>query len=535
MIENRQKQKIDGFHIASPTNTPVDYSKILVGSKKLQNAIVISGKKKSGAQLLGDKEYVLNAMHNEDLSTMRQISDFFFRTSGIYSRLCRYLAYLYRYDWTVTPFIALSEREKEKTTKKVLDVFYNTLYSFDNLELKRLFGDVALKVIKNGCYYGYIIKNPDKIVLQELPAAYCRTRYLVDNRPAVEFNVKYFDDQFSNNVLRDKILNLFPKEFKKAYDLYKAGKLPKDYPGDTAGWVLLDINCAVKFNINNSDMPFLIAVIPAIIDLDAAQELDRKKMQQKLLKLLIQKLPRDKNGELIFDVDEAAQLHSNAVQMLADAIGIDVLTTFADVEVADTSDRNSTTTVDDLNKVERAIFNEAGISQMQFNTDGNIALEKSILNDEASMYNLICQFENFLNLLLADRNKTPKKFYFRAQILPTTIYNYKEMAKLYKEQTQIGFSKMLPQIAMGQSQSAILANAYFENDLLDLVRVFIPPLSSNVLNADILGTTGLVGNGANETKQSGTGDSDSQGGRPTKESQGETVTEKTMQNKESAS
>jgi hypothetical protein len=60
------------------------------------------------------------------------------------------------------------------------------------------------------------------------------------------------------------------------------------------------------------------------------------------------------------------------------------------------------------------------------------------------------------------------------------------MAKLYKEQTQLGYSKMLPQIALGQSQSSILANAYFENDLLNLVEVFVPPLSSNTMNADAI-------------------------------------------------
>jgi hypothetical protein len=48
---------------------------------------------------------------------------------------------------------------------------------------------------------------------------------------------------------------------------------------------------------------------------------------------------------------------------------------------------------------------------------------------------------------------------------------------------QIGFSKMLPQVALGQAQSAILAAAYFENDVLDLVRVFIPPMMSSTMNA----------------------------------------------------
>lgn len=36
-------------------------------------------------------------------------------------------------------------------------------------------------------------------------------------------------------------------------------------------------------------------------------------------------------------------------------------------------------------------------------------------------------------------------------MLETTIYNYKDMSKMYKEQTQIGFSKMLPQIALGHT------------------------------------------------------------------------------------
>ena len=96
-----------------------------------------------------------------------------------------------------------------------------------------------------------------------------------------------------------------------------------------------------------------MSVIPAIIDLDEAKDLDKKKMAQELLKIIIQKMPIDKNGDLIFDVDEAQQLHNNAVGMLRKAIGIDVLTTFADVEVADMSDNRSTATTDDLERVER--------------------------------------------------------------------------------------------------------------------------------------------------------------------------------------
>lgn len=89
-------------------------------------------------------------------------------------------------------------------------------------------------------------------------------------------------------------------------------------------------------------------------------------------------MPRDKNGDLIFDVEEAQDLHNNAVTMLKRAIGIDVLTTFADVEALDMSDKNTTTTSDDLEKVERTVYNALGISQNLFNTDGNLALDKSV-------------------------------------------------------------------------------------------------------------------------------------------------------------
>lgn len=278
----------------------------------------------------------------------------------------------------------------------------------------------------------------------------------------------------------------------------------------------------------------MIAVIPALIDLDAAQELDRKRMAQRLLKIIIQKMPVDKNGDLVFDVDEAQQLHNNAVNMLGKAIGIDVLTTFADVDVADMSDKNTTTTVDDLEKVERSVFNEAGISQMQFNTDGNIALEKSILNDEASMYNLLLQFQDFLNYLAKKFNTKPKKIYYRVQLLTTTIYNYKDMAKLYKEQMQLGYSKMLAQIALGQSQSSILANAFFENDILDLVNIFIPPMMSSTMNSDVLNRVNQQNKDLK--KNGGNASSDNEGaGRPSNESQGKEVTEKTIQNKESQS
>ena len=107
----------------------------------------------------------------------------------------------------------------------------------------------------------------------------------------------------------------------------------------------------------------------------------------------------DKNGDLIFDIDEARDIHNNAVQMLKRAVGVDVLTTFADIDSIDMSDKNTSTTTDDLAKVERSVYNEFGISSNLFNTDGNLSLEKSILNDEGSIRSLLLQFAIFFDTI----------------------------------------------------------------------------------------------------------------------------------------
>lgn len=354
----------------------------------------------------------------------------------------------------------------------------------DNSNLKKLFGEIALKVIKEGAYYGYKIEQKGAVYLQELPIKYCRSRFELNGKPAVEFNIKYFDDAFADLQYRVRVLKMFPREFQKAYLSYKRGDLPVDFQGDTKGWFLLDPQKTVKFNLNNDDAPLFIPVIPAIMDLDDAKDLDKQKMAQQILKVIVQEMPFDKQGELIFDVDEMNALHQGAVNMLGSAIGVNVLTTPADVQVADLSDKGNVSSVDQLDKVERGVFNESGTAQALFNTDGNLSLDKSVANDASTMTDLLLQFAEYAESLLTPFNKAAKRLMYKVQMLPTTIYNYQDLSALYKEQTMLGFSKLLPQVALGHSQSTILATAYFENKLMNLGELFTPPQMSSTIGKE---------------------------------------------------
>ena len=522
----------------------IDFAKIKVGIKQLEDAVISCPLRKVNKNY-GDKEFVLRCLQKQDVKTLKSISQFYYNVSGIYARLCRYLAYMYRYDWYIVPYVSGGDTYPAESDKgdisannveKIITNFFKTMRYLDNFKAKKTLKEIALKIVVEGCYYGYIKHTPTGPTIQELPSEYCRSRFKKDNHDVIELNMRYFDDYYKDPAYRSRVLKLFPDDIQKGYRLYKKKKLKPDFNGDTDGWYLLDPECGFKLHLNENDIPIMLPVIPAIIDLDEAQALDRKKMAQRLLKIIIQKMPIDKNGDLIFDPDETQQLHNNAVRMLSRAIGVDVLTTYADVDVADMADHNTTTTVDDLEKVERTVFNEAGISQMQFNTNGNIALEKSIENDAAMMSTLTDQFEDLMQRLVVNFNKSPKKIYYQVQMLPTTIYNYKELSKLYKEQTQMGYSKMLPQIALGLSQSSILANAFFENDLLNLVTVFVPPLTSNTMNADALAQqqTGRRNTGLNDVRNTtDAGGEEKQVGRPEKSDDEKST--KTLQNIESKS
>jgi hypothetical protein len=70
----------------------------------------------------------------------------------------------------------------------------------EDFEIKRFCGEVALKVIKNGSYYGYIVYQNNKLAVQELDPKYCRSRFKIDNRPVVEFHMRFFDDFFQDDV-----------------------------------------------------------------------------------------------------------------------------------------------------------------------------------------------------------------------------------------------------------------------------------------------------------------------------------------------
>ena len=110
MINRKESIKQKGFNMISKNNNdaissesqesfvPVDFGKIKIGAKTLEDAVIDYGDFCKVDARFTKKENILRAINELSFGEMREISNFFYKTSGIYSRLCKYMAYMYRYD-----------------------------------------------------------------------------------------------------------------------------------------------------------------------------------------------------------------------------------------------------------------------------------------------------------------------------------------------------------------------------------------------------------------------------------------------------
>lgn len=180
---------------------------------------------------------------------------------------------------------------------------------------------------------------------------------------------------------------------------------------------------------------------------------------------------------------ELQRLNQNAIDMVGDAVGVSVLSTIADVHLEDLNNGQGEESNNSVDAAEENTYNNFGIASNLFNTDGNLALEKSIITDEAYVKPLLLQFEQFFNRYLEWKfNKSSLKF--RLKMLNTSIFNFKELSTAYKDLTKIGFSRFLPIVALGHTQKEVTSMAKLEQQIMQLDAYMLPPFSSNTMSSD---------------------------------------------------
>ena len=441
-------------------------------------------------------EEVEKIIDSGSLQEQQELSANYFWKNGFYKRLLIHYATLLKY---VGILISNPTYGKNLSTDHIQKRYYNAVDFVERMNLPKLFTECALRALRDGTYYGVITKlDKQGFAMLDLPGKYCCSRFKdAFGNDIIEFNVMYF-----NTILLDKdrkaALSLYPKEVQKHYHLYSKGKA-------SSPWVMVPTEIGVCFPFFDG-RPFFLNVIPATIQYDEAVDIEKARNLEEIKKIIVQKIPHLADGMLLFEPDEAAEMHAGTCGMMKGNKNVSVLTTYADT-TAIASHSSNETAASGLENMKKNIYNEAGTSGQLFASDGSNTLEASVKNDIALMMYLANKFatfvSNIVNSLYSNGNVN-----FKYQILPVSIHNEEKYVDSAFKLAQFGYSALYPAIAMGISQRDLINIKSLENDVLDISKYLIPLSSSHTQS------------GANK-----------EGGRPQKEE--DEKAEKTLKNEES--
>lgn len=412
------------------------------------------------------KEYTLEEINNiiDSGSVDAQIilSRNYFEKGGFYQRLLMHYATLLKYASILIPNPSFGKNLSESYIQKK---YYNATSFLDNAKLPKLFTHIAIKVLRDGCYYGVIQEVTDKsISILDLPIFYCRSRFKdKEGNDIIEFNVTYFDTIHDGDY-RKKALSAYPAEVVSWYKKFKNRKVKSP-------WCYIPSGIGICMSLID-DKPIFLNIISAALEYDEAKDINRERDLEEIRKILIQHIPHLTDGGLLFEPEEALEMHKGAVDMMKRNENLSVLTTYADVDaiVSKTANDNS------LNSVDKALTNiyaEAGSSSQLFGTDSNLSLSTSITNDMALMMVLARKLENFITSVVNARYGNAN-ITFSYKILPISYYNQKEYVETSLKLATSGYSFLLPAIAMDITQRELGNLKDLENDVLNLKEKLLP-------------------------------------------------------------
>ena len=452
------------------------------------------------------KEEVREILESGNPDSIRELSKYFNRYSGVYSRTLQYYATLLNYGYLIVPHYDIDSRPK-----KMKNIYKKIAQYVKDMNLGYILPQINLVILTEGVYYGLLLETPEeKPYFYRLPAKFCRSRFLDTNGlPILEIDLNYFDNITTNEVERRQILSLFPKYVATRYNSKSTSHL--------SSWVLIPpTDGGLCFFFQEDQTPPFAAVTQAAKDLEDARDRENQRNDNELEKILVHKLPINKNdGELLFSLDEAAVLHESICNMLAERDNVDVLTTFGEVDLESVQDTEATASSSEsrMGQYLNNVYDDFGTSSVIFNADSNAtALTFSLKKDISLMYYWSKQYETAINCVLKRKSKN-NSLYFSITLLPTSSIFRKEDVDMYLKTAQYGYPRAAVAATMGLDMVDLAQVADFENNVLHLEKSMIPLSSSYTQSGKEEKSSGVEKKSEGSTSS---GDPTDEGGRPQK-------------------
>lgn len=405
------------------------------------------------------KEEILRIVTEGTAVEKAMLSKYFFSVNGVYKRIILHYATFLTYSWVLVPHMKkMGLKLSEKANSKI---YFEASEFCANFGIERKSAVFAKDVLVQGGYYGIIHDSGISVAIQDLPFEYCRSRFKnQQDVDIVEFDMRYFDKEIPDETLRVEILKTFPKVVQKGYKAYKSGKEP---------WIFIPADIGIYFCLFE-ESPFFLDLIPLIDDLEDYKEINKERNLLSLKRVITQEIPHD-GMNLVFEPEEATEMHEGVLDMIANNPDADVITSYGKIGMLDLSGDVGEKT--DVEQAQQLIYDSAGVSKELFSATSEPGLNFSLNNDLSMMMILGQKFAHFFTALLNNKFGN-RRLSFKLLILPVSFYNAYEYTSKAKDLAAFGYSFLLPIVATGLDQTSLADLKTLENDVLDLDEVLKP-------------------------------------------------------------
>jgi len=420
-----------------------------------------------------------------DVLLWRKFSRVYF-AHPLYRRLLEYFAYIFFNFYIISPIFD----DKKPNKKKLMKDYNAALRSLDeDIEVESFTNKALLDLLIEGqtFYYNEEYKKGASCYYKtiKLPTDYCK---IIGTAGTPAINIFAVDLTFidaamaemtkGNLLTIDEVLKQYPKAIRAAYKEYKSGKSVNQ-------WFIVPVENGIAFTTSDGRPPFAF-LIKEIARIQMLEPLKDDYVATNLTKLLVQLIDIDKEGNPEIDLELAAEFHKNLKAVAAKKNNVDAITTLAkEIDVLSLGETgDATKNYEFLETYYDQFYRDAGVSAELFNSTTAGTLDESQKRDIMYMYKLREQIAVWFNFYLNTvcKKKIIKNSKFVFSYLDISYKNREEMMKSYLEGAQYGFSKIVPQVALGVKQRYIESLTAFENDILDLDSKLIPLQSSHTMS-----------------------------------------------------
>lgn len=360
------------------------------------------------------------------------------------------------------------KKEEEVDSETYMEEYNEMVEVVAGTNLNIIIPKIIKEALISGASYLYAKKNntskSTSIIL--LPRKYCRTVFETNmGTNYIEFDFRYFNNFIGDSL--EKVFSTFSKEFKAKYNQYR------ENPADS--WIGLDPKVSTSIISNEMEMPPFINSLKAILEYEKYRDNELEKSDNQLKSLFINEVPVYE-GKPLFGLDEAREIQKAISKVVRRHQGLDSITTFGESKLVqlqkETEKENK-----QIKQSYNTIFNSAGMNSEIFGGDSDKALEINQAVDQAFVWDLVLNINNFLNLSINNLYNF-KPFQVEINILKISAYNEENIIKSYRENASFGLGRLDALIASGVKQKHIRDRSRLEQEL-NLTELLIPLQSSH--------------------------------------------------------